>query len=416
MAWYPDRRTCQARGALLSCGATLGKQAHQGNDFRCAPARNRILIDSTPSATTPEAEWIGTREALDNWLSGVDGLLAVDTEFMRRNTFHAQLALLQFAHDGRYALVDPLAVPLDGSLADMDRERAPTWIMHSPSEDLDVLAPLLPEGPARLFDTQLASAFCGMGLGISYRALVEAVTGVQLDKGETRSDWMQRPLTDSQRLYATLDVVYLHAIHERLDRELRERDRMAWFEHDCERLKRRATGRNGDDQPQQALRGAAFWPRERQALLRRVLLWREATARAIDKPRPWLLQDAQIMSLVEDLPDSGNELSARTQGQRALRGAQRRDLMDLLQRPVEPAEVEATEAIPAPLDGAGKRILSAMKKDVEQVASGLDLPTGLLAPRKALEWFIATRTWPQALDGWRRELLHERLAAHLPDA
>ena len=160
-------------------------------------SRNRILNDSTPSATTPEAEWIGTREALDNWLSGVDGLLAVDTEFMRRNTFHAQLALLQFAHDGRYALVDPLAVPLDGSLADMDRERAPTWIMHSPSEDLDVLAPLLPEGPARLFDTQLAAAFCGMGLGISYRALVETVTGVQLDKGETRSDWMQRPLTDS---------------------------------------------------------------------------------------------------------------------------------------------------------------------------------------------------------------------------
>lgn len=374
------------------------------------------MNDSSAPAAPAEAEWIGTRDSLDDWLSGVDGLLAVDTEFMRRNTFHAQLALLQFAHDERYALVDPLAVPLDGILASMDRERAPLWIMHSPSEDLDVLAPLLPDGPGRLFDTQLAAAFSGMGLGISYRALVESVTGVHLDKGETRSDWMQRPLTASQRLYATLDVVYLHEIHAHLDAELRRRDRMAWFEHDCERLKRRATGRNDDDQPQLSLRGASAWTRERQALLRRVLLWREATARAIDKPRPWLLQDAQAMSLVDDLPDSGKELAARTQGQRALRGPQRRELLDLLQRPVESGETEATEAIPAPLDGTGKRILSAMKKEVEQWATSLDLPAGLLAPRKALEAFIATRTWPHTLDGWRRDLMFNRLASHLPDA
>jgi ribonuclease D len=396
--------------------ATLGKPAHEGNGRVRGTTRNSILNDHRPDPASADADWIQTREALDAWLAGVDGLMAVDTEFMRRNTYHAQLALVQLAHDGRYALVDPLAAPIGDALADLDAEREPLWIMHSPSEDLGVLAPHLPAGPRRLFDTQLAAAFCGMGLGISYRALVEAVTGVQLDKGETRSDWLQRPLTGSQRLYAKLDVVHLDAIHTHLDRLLRERGRMAWFEHDCERLKARATGRNDDGQPQQALRGAAAWPRESQALLRRVLLWRDTTARAIDKPRPWLLQDAQAMSLVEDIPASGNELSARTQGQRALRGRQRNDLLEELRRPVDADEVAATASIPAALDGAGRRILAGMKQEVDRLARELDLPAGLLAPRKMLELYIATREWPDPLDGWRRELLHERLATHLPDA
>ncbi|GAB3040524.1 ribonuclease D [Oleiagrimonas citrea] len=373
------------------------------------------MNQNTSSTAAAEAEWIDTRGQLDAWLASVDGLLAVDTEFMRRNTYYAQLALIQFGHDGRRALIDPLAFEIGDALANMDRAAAPLWIMHSPSEDLDVMAPLLPGGPARLFDTQLAAAFCGLGLGMSYRALVEHVTGVQLDKGETRSDWMQRPLTASQRRYATLDVVYLHAIHEHLQRELEARDRLDWFEHDCQQLKQRASDRGIDPQPQRALRGGAFWSPDKQALLRRVLLWRENTARTLDKPRPWLLQDAQIMALVDERPDSDAAIAALTQGQRALRAPQRTELLELLRRPVTDDEIEATDAIPAPLDGAGKRVLAEMKHDVHALAESIDLPPGLLAPRKVLEELIATRNWPRALTGWRTDLLHDRLMARLPD-
>ncbi|KGI77559.1 ribonuclease D [Oleiagrimonas soli] len=370
---------------------------------------------NTSPPATADADWIDNREQLDAWLADIDGLLAVDTEFMRRNTYYAQLALIQFGHGERRALVDPLALSIDDALANMDRARAPLWVMHSPSEDLDVMAPLLPGGPAHLFDTQLAAAFCGLGLGMSYRALVEHVTGVHLDKGETRSDWLQRPLTASQRLYATLDVVYLRAIHDHLRRELEDRDRLAWFEHDCEQLKQRASDRGIDPQPQRALRGGAFWSPDKQALLRRVLLWRETTARTLDKPRPWLLQDAQIMALVDERPNNDASLTALTQGQRALRAPQRAELLELLQRGVDDAEIEATAAIPAPLDSEGKRILAAMKQDVHTLAESLDLPPGLLAPRKVLEELIATRDWPQTLHGWRTDLLHDRLMARLPD-
>ncbi len=377
--------------------------------------RNSRLNDHRTAPPQVHAEWIDTRPELDAWLSQVDGPLAVDTEFMRRNTYYAQLALVQLSHRERHALVDPLAVEVGQALSQLDAERAPLWIMHSPGEDLDVLSPWLENGPRQLFDTQLAAAFCGLGAGISYRALVEHVAGVVLDKGETRSDWMQRPLTASQRLYATLDVTYLHPIHAHLYAELERRGRSDWFSFDCTRLKQRATDRRGDDQPQLNLRGAASWPIERQAMLRRVLQWRERTARTLDSPRPWLLQDAQAMALVDDPPENVNQLAAQTRGQRTLRGPQRRELLDLLQEPIHNEEIVATTPVPPSLDRTERPILAAMKQEIDAQANSLDLPAGLLAPRKALETYIVTRTWPETLEGWRRDLLEPHLAPHLPE-
>ena len=371
-----------------------------------------------PLPTLPsDAVWIDRRDALDQWLAALppDARVGLDTEFMRRNTFHPQLALLQLGWDGRYALVDPLAFDLGDALRPGLHAGEAVTVMHSAGEDLETLAPYLPGGPRALFDTQVAAAFVGMGLGISYRALVAELCRVELDKGETRSDWMQRPLTDSQRLYAALDVVYLESIHDQLAERLELCGRTAWHAEDCERLKRRAAAAESDPQPQRGMRGAADWPRERQALLRRVLRWRDRTARALDRPRPWLLEDALAMSLVQQLPSTLAELDQRSRGQRALRSAQREELFGLLQAPVDAAEVAATAPVAHPLQGEAKKALSAMKDCVDGLAAELDLPSGLLCPRKVLEEYVASGDWPDFLEGWRHPLLAPHLPSLLPD-
>lgn len=367
----------------------------------------------TPAAT---AAWIDHRDALLAWLSDVpaNAALGVDTEFMRRNTFHPQLALLQLGWEGRYALVDPLAFAIgDALLPRMAAANSPI-VMHSAGEDLEALAPLLPEGPGTLFDTQIAAAFVGMGLGVSYRALVAELVGIELDKGETRSDWLQRPLTASQRLYATLDVVYLEPLHEQLAARLAERDRSAWHAEDCERLKRRANAREGDPQPQRAFRAAADWSRAQQALLRRLLLWRDRSARALDRPRSWLLEDALALSLAQSPPASLAELEQRARGQRALRAAQRVELYELLAPAPGDDELAMTAPVAAPLLGPAKKTLAAMKDTVDRLAADLDLPPGLLCPRKALEEYVISGDWPEFLEGWRRGVLYDRLSTLLP--
>ncbi len=362
------------------------------------------------------ADWIETRDALQSWLSTLpaDAAVGLDTEFMRRNTFYPQLALLQLGWNGRYALIDPLAFDIGDALQPQFGEGAALTIMHSASEDLETLSSILPYGPKILFDTQIAAAFVGMGLGISYRALVLELAGVELDKGETRSDWMQRPLTASQTSYAALDVVYLKTIHEQLSERLQQCDRSAWHAEDCERLKRRASQRAGDPQPQRAMRGAAEWKATQQALLRRLLLWRDRSARQLDVPRPWLLDDTLALQLAEHPPGNLSELDQRSRGQRALRSAQRSELFDLLTPAVSAEEIAESSSIPGHPQGEAKKALGAMKDCVDAMAGELDLPPGLLCPRKVLEEYVVTAEWPEFLEGWRREVLHERLSDLLP--
>ncbi|WP_426699961.1 ribonuclease D [Rhodanobacter sp. Col0626] len=365
---------------------------------------------------TAAAEWIDHRDALQAWLAGLpaDAAVGLDTEFMRRNTFYPQLALLQLGWNGRYALIDPLAFDIGDALQPLLGTGPAITIMHSASEDLETLAPLLPDGPHILFDTQIAAAFAGMGLGVSYRALVAELTGVELDKGETRSDWLQRPLTASQCSYAALDVVYLKTIHEQLAERLQQRERSAWHAEDCERLKRRASQRGGDPQPQRSMRGAAEWPIAQQALLRRLLQWRDRSARRLDVPRPWLLDDTLALSLAQQPPASAGELDQRSRGQRALRAAQRSELFELLAAEVGAEEIAATASIPAHPQGEAKKALANMKQLVDTLAGELDLPPGLLCPRKVLEEYVVTAEWPDFLEGWRHGVLHDRLSALLP--
>jgi ribonuclease D len=366
---------------------------------------------------TAAADWIDHRDALQAWLATVpaDAAVGLDTEFMRRNTFYPQLALLQLGWNGRHALIDPLAFELGDALQPLLGAGPALTIMHSASEDLETLAPLLPAGPHVLFDTQIAAAFAGMGLGVSYRALVAELAGVELDKGETRSDWLQRPLTASQCSYAALDVVYLRTLHEQLGERLLRRDRGAWHAEDCERLKRRAGHRDGDPQPQRMMRAAAEWPAAEQALLRRLLLWRDRSARRFDVPRPWLLDDTLALALAQQPPVSLADLERRSRGQRALRSAQRSELIEVIAAPVSAEEIAATARIPGHPQGEAKKSLAAMKLLVDGLAIELDLPPGLLCPRKTLEEYVVTAEWPEFLEGWRRSVLHDRLVALLPD-
>jgi ribonuclease D len=359
-------------------------------------------------------EWIDDSPALDAWVRQrkLHAVVYLDTEFMRTNTFRSHLALLQANIDGDIALIDAPRIGTGDALAARLREPDCVCVMHSASEDLEALAGILPDGPARLFDTQIAAAMAGIGFGLSYQKLVAQMLGVDLPKAETRSDWLRRPLNAAQLEYAAQDVEHLPALYARLQGMLADLGRVAWLEEDCRRLVERVCRAQPDPEPQRALRGAAEWPVEDQALLRRVLLWREASARGLDKPRPWILDDAHALNLVASPPADANELFERSKGLRALRGPQRQELLTLLHAPLEAAEL-VFAPIPKPATSAEKRILAAMRDEVAAAAAKLSLPEGLLCPRRHLEILVADRKWPAALEGWRKPLLHDALMALL---
>ncbi|MGH8216230.1 MAG: ribonuclease D [Rhodanobacteraceae bacterium] len=358
------------------------------------------------------ATWIDDADRLET-LDDRDPV-GLDTEFMRRNTFFPKLALVQAAHHADRWLLDPLAYDAAPDVRSLVAGRC--CIMHSAGEDMEALAPLLTDVPLQLFDTQIAAALCGMGPGLSYQKLVAGLLGIEISKDETRSDWLQRPLTASQCEYAELDVAYLVEVHGRLSDELARLGRREWHAEDCERLVRRADRRRGSDpQPQKGLPAASDWPPEMQARLRRILLWRDQAARTLDKPRPWLLDDAHALNLSQQPPPTLPALFERVKGQRALRGPQRAELFSLLRAPATPEELAELSPIPPAPRGEYKRVIDAMRMALQAVAARLDLPPGLLCPRRLVVEFAITRDWPEGLEGWRRDLLEEVLTPLLPD-
>ena len=360
--------------------------------------------------------WIDSTDPLQTLLARHPGqrLVGLDTEFMRIDSFYPQLALAQINLGGEIALLDPVALKGLGGLAPILADPAVTVVMHSASEDLEALAPAVPDGIGELFDTQIAAALSGLGLGLSYQKLVAAITGVDLPKTETRSDWLRRPLSAQQLEYAAQDVVHLSALYDELGARLDALGRRAWHAEDCRRLLDKGRHRDGDPEPQRGLKSAAEWPREQQALLRRVLLWREAAARRADKPRPWLIDDAHALEFAQKPPHDSDDLFARTKGLRALRGALRAELLDVLQAPLEPGELDFAPIFPLP-NPKQKRALAAMKDIVTAVATELNLPEGVLCARRHLEALYFDRRWPDALDGWRKPLLHDALMSKLDD-
>jgi len=331
---------------------------------------------------------------------------------MRTDTLRARLALVQINARGRVALLDAPRLDTAPTLAEHLRDPHGVCVMHSASEDLEALSGIIPQGPANLFDTQIAAAMAGLGAGLSYQKLVAALLGVDLPKGETRSDWLRRPLSPAQIEYAAQDVEHLPRIHELLAARLAGLGRSEWLAEDCRRLVEKICSGAMDMQPQRAFPRASSWPREAQALLRRVLLWRERTARALDKPRPWILDDARVLSLAAQPPHDGAELFERCKGLRALRGTQRNELFEVLHAPLTDEERDFAP-IPPPLDNAQRRVVVTLRDTVAAIAQSLQLPEGLLCPRRHLESLVLERAWPTALEGWRKPLLHDALIQRL---
>ena len=359
-------------------------------------------------------DWIDSEAALASWITAqpVPAVVGLDTEFMRTDTFRARLALVQAEIGGRTAVIDAPALNGHAALAARLADPQNVCVMHSASEDLEALSAILPDGPATLFDTQIAAAMAGFGLGLSYQKLVAALLGVDLPKGETRSDWLKRPLSPAQLDYAAQDVEHLPQIHAMLAAKLAGLGRNEWLAEDCRKLVDKVCRAEPDAQPQRAFPRAADWPRESQALLRRVLLWRETMARTQDKPRSWILDDARALDLAARPPRDGAELFERCKGLRALRGPQRQQLLEVLHAPLATQELDFAP-IPPPLSTAARRRLTDLRDTVAAIAQSLNLPDGLLCPRRHLEALVNERTWPAALEGWRKPLLYDALMARL---
>ena len=162
--------------------------------------------------------------------------LGVDTEFRRTTKDNMRLALLQVNDGEETYLIDSIKVLEPGDNASFLFSNSVTKIFHSCKEDLEAIFSWTNQELVNLFDTQLANSLLGGNFSIGYQGLVEQEMGVVLNKNETRSNWIRRPLSDSQLKYAALDVEYLIYLYKVQKEELINKTKLEWHDQDIKRL------------------------------------------------------------------------------------------------------------------------------------------------------------------------------------
>ena len=162
--------------------------------------------------------------------------LGVDTEFRRTTKDNMRLALLQVNDGEEIYLIDTILIDNPEDNCNFLYSDEVIKVFHSCKEDLEAIHSWTGHKMVNLFDTQLANAFLGGNFSIGYQGLVEEKLDIRLDKMETRSNWLRRPLSDSQLSYAVSDVEYL--IHLYLEQEslLTSTKKMVWYKEELEFL------------------------------------------------------------------------------------------------------------------------------------------------------------------------------------
>ena len=349
-------------------------------------------------------------------------LLAIDTEFVRTRTLYPKLGLIQI-NDGKIlALIDPVALP----------DLTPFWqlmespnivkVLHACSEDLEVFLTAGNCRPVNLIDSQIIMAFLGHGLSLGYAAMIAHYTGIELDKSESRTDWMKRPLTEKQLEYAQADVEHLFNILPKLMAEIEQSGWLAAAQQESELMIERKFTAIDESQMYKNIKMA--WRLNPQQLyrLQQLATWRYQQAKQKDRPIGFIAKDHTLMALAQHNPDNVGAM-ARIEGveQLDIRHKGRAMLFVLKQ-----AEQQANAELPAQIirldEYPGyKQNFKKVKSFIALIGTEAELLIENLASKKQINQFLS---WyfklngaennvhlVDIMQGWRKPLLGDKLLA-----
>ncbi|MGI9246066.1 MAG: ribonuclease D [Steroidobacteraceae bacterium] len=361
-----------------------------------------------------EAKLVQTPADLEAALFRLHGAdrLALDTEFMRERTYHSQLCLVQIATTADCLLIDPLAGLDLAPLHTLLQERSRLKILHAARQDLEVL--LLSGGavPGPIFDTQVAAAMLGFPAQVGYAELVARQLGHSIDKGQTRTDWSKRPLTDAQLAYAADDVRHLLTLHAELQAALEGQGRGGWVLEETAAFEDPALHRTDPASAWRRLKGLNRLSPAEQSAARMLAEWRERRALESDRPRGWILADTALYALALQAPGSVADLERIDALPAGLVRKRGEELLALLR---EARANPGTAAEPPRRPTNEEQALAgALMQAVRDVAGGLGIGPEVLATRRDIEAIAfgsVSLAESPLVRGWRGQVLGDALRA-----
>ena len=363
----------------------------------------------------PDAIWVDRQEELLRLARTLESqsLIGVDTEFLRERTFFPKLCLLQLSAGGGIWCVDTLRggslEPLVNALTAPQTRK----VIHAARQDLEAFYLTTKRVISPVFDTQIAAGCVGLKPQVGYAELVKTLLDVTIPKGQTRTDWSKRPLTAAQLEYAADDVLYLAELAALLTARLRALGREHWAAEDCAALE---NPRLYEPEPALAwerLRGIAQLDPKPRARAKVLAVWREKLARERDLPRAWIIPDPAIFAVAQANPASRAALGALNAMPPNFNDAFAASLLRALHHESAGTVTDLNPGQDARPTAEQKELALRLGKIVDARAAELHVSAELLAPRGELKALAMGKRDTDALAGWRRQEIGERLLAIL---
>lgn len=349
-------------------------------------------------------------------------VLAIDTEFVRTRTLYAKLGLLQVCDGKQLALIDPLAIADLSSFWRLLTNSNIVKVLHACSEDLEVFLTSGNCKPVKLIDSQIMMSFLGHGISLGYAAMVNHFTGIELDKSESRTDWLKRPLTEKQLSYASADVDHLFALYPKLLAQVTEAGFAEYAQLETQQMiEKKFTPIDENALYQNFKMNWRLNPKQLNSL-KYLASWRFQQAKSRDLPIGFIAKDHTLIALAQNNPDSLNAMS-KLEGVETMDVRHKGKAMLAVLKQADSAEISTYPDKISRLDEypGYKQIYKSVKAFLVVQATDAGLMIENVASKKQINQFL---TWQfnlndaknsgadvDLLSTWRHDLFGERLLA-----
>ncbi|MCU7799842.1 MAG: ribonuclease D [gamma proteobacterium symbiont of Lucinoma myriamae] len=340
--------------------------------------------------------------------------LALDTEFVRQTTYYPILALLQICDGQQIAIIDPLAITDLSPLMAVLYNKDITKVLHSARQDMEIFYYLNQSVPESLFDTQVCAALLGYGEQIGYAALVKQLLNVELDKSQTRTDWLKRPLSQKQIDYAADDVRYLAKLYPLQQQKLQDLGRSNWLEKDFQFLSDTATYEPSPDTIWRKVKGVNKLKKQKLAILKKLAAFREELALKQNRPRRRVIADDVLIDLSINPAANLSELQEHQRLSYKFLEYNGAAILTLIQQGLDTADKNCP-TLPAykKLSQNEQALADCLMAIVHLSANNNSISPQCLCSRKELDALIKGQRELSVLSGWRNELIGKHLLKFL---
>lgn len=345
-------------------------------------------------------------------LMSQNSIYGLDTEFIKVDTLWPKLGVFQINVNNQVYLLDGTSLNLTAFWEKLFQ--AQQNIFHACGEDIDLIYHYAQQKNLdNVFDTQVGMSFLGHGLQVSYQNALKTMLNVDIDKGQTRSDWLARPLSDEQLNYAANDVLYLMQLADKVQSDLKQQHLLDFVQEDCRNL----TQEIGEETPIELLYqdiGNYRHSRRQLMQLQQLAVWREQMVKALNQPRSFILRNSSMLDLVDKNPRNSFQLSGIKDLRPHIVREHGKTILDLIK--YLPDQSQWPLRLARPIRHSSKDVSDNMERVIQSAVQETQIPKEVLLRKKWLNALYQhvvfhndEQDLPNYLLGWRYELLTKPL-------